>query len=193
MSRRRFDADYYQRYYQDPATRAGTSASARRHAEFIGSYLKHVELPVQSVLDLGCGLGRLLRALGRQYPRAELRGVEYSEYLCRRYGWIEGSVVDFDGDPADLVVCVDVLSYLTDDDCAAALRNIARLANTAAVLGIVTAEDRAICDFQRTDRAQRLRPAAWYRRRLGRDFQSIGGGLYLRKPLAVNLWQLDSG
>ncbi|MEM1433615.1 MAG: methyltransferase [Pseudomonadota bacterium] len=189
--RTRFDAAYYRRFYEDQATRAGTPASARRHAAFISGYLKHLELPVRSVLDLGCGLGRLLRALGREYPRAKLTGVEYSDYLCERYGWQPGSVVDCDPGSHDLVVCVDVLSYLSDDDCAAALRNLARLTQTAAVLGIVTAEDREICDFNRTDRAQRLRPAAWYRRRLSHWFEPAGGGLYLRKPLPINLWTLD--
>lgn len=189
--RTRFDAAYYRRFYEEQDTCAGTPASAKRHAAFVAAYLKHLELPVRSILDVGCGLGRLLRALGRAYPGARLTGVEFSEFLCERYGWQPGSVIDCDPGPHDLVVCIDVLSYLTDDDCATALSNLARLTRTAAVLSVVTEEDREICDFNRTDRAQQLRPAAWYRRRLGRWFEPIGGGLYLRKPLPVNLWTLD--
>ncbi len=191
--RERFDAAYYRRFYESPATRAGTVASARRHAAFISAYLNHLELPVRRIADLGCGLGRVLRALGRNYPRAELVGVEYSPYLCERYGWHEGSVVDYDDEPFDLVVCHDVLSYLDAPDCARALSNIARLTRGAACLGLITAEDRAIADFSRTDRAQHLRPASWYRRRLSRHFQSLGGGLYLKKPGAVPVWTMDLG
>lgn len=191
--RERFDAAYYHRFYESPETRAGTVASARRHAAFISAYLNYLELPVARILDLGCGLGRLLRALGRNHPRAELVGVEVSDYLCQRYGWRQGSVVDYDDDPFDLVVCFDVLSYLEPEDCGAALRNIARLTRGVACLGLITAEDREIADFQRTDRQQHLRPASWYRRRLSQPFQSLGGGLYLRKPASIPIWQMDQG
>ena len=193
MARTRFDQAYYERFYEHPATRAGTVASAKRHAAFVASYLRHLELPVSSILDLGCGLGRLLRALGREFPKASTTGVDVSEYLCERYRWEQASAADYAGEPVDLVVCIDVLSYLNDEDCSRALANIARLAKVAAVVSVVTEEDRSICDFNRTDRAQQLRPAAWYRRRLSRSFQSLGGGLYLKKPAPVYLWTLDQG
>ncbi|MEM6708659.1 MAG: class I SAM-dependent methyltransferase [Pseudomonadota bacterium] len=187
----RFDAAYYQRYYRDPKTRAGTPASAKRQAAFVAGYLNHLEVPVRSVIDFGCGLGRTLRALGRCYPKARTQGIEYSDYLCRRYGWLQSSIADYRGPVADLVVCVDVLSYLGDDECSRALQVLARSCNTAALISVVTAEDRTICDFDRTDRAQHMRPARWYRRRLHRHFEPLGGGLYLKKPLPVNLWTLD--
>ncbi len=189
----RFDQSYYQRFYENPDTRAGTVASARRQAMFIHAYLNYLDLRVNRIIDLGCGLGRQLRALQRLWPRARCVGVELSPYLCERYGWQRGSVVDYHDDPFDLLVCSDVLSYLDEADCSKALRNIARLTTGAAFIGLITEEDRAICDFQRTDRHQHLRPAAWYRRRLGRDFQAIGGGLYLRNTLPVNLWAMEKG
>lgn len=190
----RFDAAYYRRFYEDPQTRAGTVASARRQAAFIAAYLKYMELPVRSIVDLGCGMGRLLRALGRAFPRARCVGVEYSEYLCQKYGWEHSSVQDYQAaEPFDLVVCDDVLSYLDEDQCSAALTNIAQLCQGAAFLGLITAEDREVADFDRTDPDQHLRPASWYRRRAGRWFQSAGGGLYLRKPLVVPMWTMDLG
>lgn len=189
-----FDADYYRRFYQDPATRAGTVASARRQATFIAAYLNYMELPVQRIVDLGCGMGRLLRALGRCYPKAHCVGVEYSAYLCERYGWEQGAVQDYASDrPFDLVICDDVLSYLNEADCSQALANIASLCGGAAFLGLITTEDRQIADFDRTDPDQTLRPASWYRRRVGRWFQSVGGGLYLRKPAQVPMWTMDLG
>jgi SAM-dependent methyltransferase len=121
----RFDAAYYRRYYVDPDTRAVTPAAARRNAAFVGGYLRHLEVPVRRILDLGCGMGRMLRALQREFPRARCEGVEYSPYLCERYGWEPGSAVDYaNSRPFDLVVCNDVLPSLGDADCRAAIDNI---------------------------------------------------------------------
>ncbi len=190
----RFDEAYYRRYYQDPSTRAATPAVARRQAQFIGAYLKHLEVPVRRVLDLGCGLGRTLRALQRVFPAARCHGVEFSPWLCEKHGWTRGSAVDYDArNGFDLVVCNDVLPSLDDADCASAISNIARLSRQAVFLGILTREDwEEHCDRDRTDPHVHLRPAAWYRRRLARHFIAVGGGLYIRKPPSVTLWSLDA-
>ncbi len=190
----RFDKTYYDRFYRDPDTRAVTPAAVRRQAQFVAAYLRYLEVPVRQILDMGCGTGMLLRALGRAYPKAGLRGVEFSRYLCDTYGWMQGSVVDVDaGGEADLVVCNDVLGYLNDSDCARALENLARHASAALYLGVLTREDLSLCDPARTDQAQTARPLAWYRRRLTRDFLPVGGGLFLRKPVDVTVWHLERG
>jgi SAM-dependent methyltransferase len=186
-----FDAAYYQRFYYDPATRAATPAYAKAQARFIASYLRFIDLPVKSVLDMGCGVGRVLKALGREFPEAKLTGVEYSDYTCRKHGWHQGSVVDWPGRAHDLVVCNDVLGYLDNRSCATAIDNLARLTRGALYLGALTREDSAIVDVDRTDPDQHLRSLAWYRRRLRRHFSAIGGGLFLRKPLQVPMWALD--
>ena len=187
-----FDQKYYDRFYRNPETRALTPAAAARHAAFVAAYLRYLEVPVRSILDVGCGTGILLRALGRQFPRAKTTGVEYSEYLCERYGWDRGSVVDYQAAaPADLVVCNDVLGYLDDASCRRALANLATLTGGAALVGVLTREDLALCDRSRTDAAQRARPVAFYTRALDRNFQAVGGGLYLKKPLEVTVWHLE--
>jgi len=187
-----FDKAYYDRFYRDPRTRAVTPAAARRQADFIAAYLKHLELPVRSILDIGCGVGTGLRALARHFPRATVHGVEFSPYLCRRYGWSQGSVVDFQAQaPFDLVVCNDVLAYLDAAACSRAITNLGKLSRGAAFLGVLTEDDADLYDPERTDDRQQLRPAAWYRRRLSRHFSSIGGGMYLRRPIEVVVWSLD--
>ena len=144
------------------------------------------------IVDLGCGVGTTLRALGREFPGARLQGVERSDYLCGRYGWTPGSVEDYrDGRPYDLVVCHDVLGYLDDAACARAIGNIADLCRGAAYVSVITADDAGAYDADRTDAAQTLRPAAWYRRRLARHFLHVGGGLHLKKPVDTVVWALE--
>jgi len=188
----RFDKAYYDRFYRDPKTRAVTPAASRRQAEFIAAYLRHLEIPVQRLLDVGCGTGVLLRALARQFPRAQVQGVEISDYLCTKYGWIKGSVVDHQpARSADLVICNDVLGYLDDAECESAIRNLTTITASALYLGVLSREDIDLCDRSRTDDAQIARPAAWYRQRLAAEFLNVGGGLHLRKPVDVTVWHLE--
>ena len=191
--RTKFDKAYYDRYYRNPRTRASSPAAAKRQAAFVSAYLRYVELTPRSILDIGCGTGALLKALQKEFPRAIVHGLEVSEYLCKRYGWERGSVVDYQGESTiDLVICNDVLPYLDDAACSTALQRIGALCAKAALLGILTTEDQPRCDPARTDPKQWSRPARWYRHRLGRNFVNIGGGMYLKKPVSVTVWELDA-
>ncbi|MCH9675154.1 MAG: methyltransferase domain-containing protein [Gammaproteobacteria bacterium] len=190
--RKRFDEQYYERFYRNRRTRAATPKSAQRLAEFIAAYLRHLDVPVRRILDIGCGLGHTLRQLSGQFPNATAVGVEYSEYACQRYGFEQGSVVDYQAQrPFDLVVCNDVVPYLDDANAAIALRNLATLTKTALFFGVITSDDGEISDKVRTDSRQYLRSAGWYRRRLHREFVSVGGGLYLKKSVGIPLWALE--
>jgi hypothetical protein len=133
----------------------------------------------------------LLRALARQFPKAECTGIEFSRYLCGKYGWIEGSVTELTDLQADLVICNDVLGYLDATDCQSALNNLAATTSQALYLGVLTTEDMKIIDRSRTDAQQIDRPARWYRTRLTQQFVNAGGGLWLKQPLSVPLWSLE--
>ena len=192
--RTEFDEAYYQRFYGDPRTRATSPWEARRCAAFVCNYLKYLELPVSRVLDIGCGLGLLLKAVQTEFPRAKAIGVEYSAHLCERHGWINGSVVDYQAlGQFDLVICHDVIQYLSDADTRLAIDNIASLCRGALYLGVLTQEDWDYkCDRSRTDAEVYLRTTRWYRKALAGQFTNLGGGLFLRRPEPVTLWSLES-
>ncbi len=188
-----FGADYVRRFYLDPRTRVVTPAEMRARALLIAALLKHAGIPVRRILDAGCGIGLLRAPFARALPRARYTGLETSEYLCRTYGWVRGSVADYaPRSPSDLVICYDVLQYLPDAEAARALANLARLTRAALYVSALTKADwRLHCDRTRTDRAVHLRPGAWYRRRLARRFRYLGVGVWLRKDIQPTLWEME--
>jgi SAM-dependent methyltransferase len=189
-----FDRDYYQRFYFNPRTAVTSRAEMGARARLIASCVDYVGLPVGSILDAGCGVGLLRAPLKRALRRADYVGLEYSEYLCERYGWRQGSIESFRcRERFDLVICYDVLQYLSAASARRAIGNLARLCRGALYFGALTLEDwRENCDQERTDRIPGLRPGAWYRRELARAFRPIGCGMWLKRELPLTLWNLDA-
>jgi SAM-dependent methyltransferase len=189
-----FDRAYYQRFYFNPRTAVTSRAEMAARARLISGCVDYVGLPVRSIFDAGCGVGLLRAALLRSLKGAEYVGLEYSEYLCRRYGWRQGSIETFrTRQRFDLVVCYDVLQYLSAPQALRAIANLARLCRGALYFGALTTEDwRDNCDQTRTDRIPGLRPGSWYRRALSRHFQPLGCGMWLRRDLPLTLWNLDT-
>jgi hypothetical protein len=189
----RFDAAFYRRFYADPRTRVVTRAEMARRADLLAAFARHGELRVRSILDIGCGLGLMRRQLLRHFPKARYTGLEVSDYLCGKYGWIQGSAATFRSErPFDLVICYDVLQYLSTREAAAALGNLACLCSGVLHFGVLTREDwQLYCDRRRTDRSVSIRPADWYRRRLAPSFINAGSGMFVRRGAPVHLWELD--
>ena len=189
-----FDAAFFKRFYFDRETRVTTREEMDARAGLIAAILRHAQLPIRSILDAGCGIGMLKPAFARVLEHARYVGLEASECLCRRYGWVQGSIVDFK--PAarfDLVVCYDVLQYLDDRAAVRAMANLGRLSRVALYFSALTIEDwRKNCDRSRTDGAVNMRPAAWYRARLRRNFHYLGCGVWIRKTQATVRWALES-
>ncbi len=189
-----FDRAYYRRYYEDPRTRVSDPKDDETLGRFLGAYLRLMNQPVTRVLDLGCGLGRLRKVFAREFPQATYTGVERSEYLCERYGFSQGSVVDYRGRGRyDLVVCKGVMQYLSGADAVRALNNLERLTRGCLYLEALTQEDwDSACDQARTDGAVYLRPARFYRERLQKSFVACGGGVYLHKDAGAVLYALET-
>jgi 2-polyprenyl-3-methyl-5-hydroxy-6-metoxy-1,4-benzoquinol methylase len=189
-----FDSHYYRRFYRDPKTRVTDKRAVERLGNFVCSYLRYLELPVARVLDLGCGLGQWKDVLGRHYPRARYLGVEYSSYLCERYGWEQGSVVDYRSKQSfDLVICQGVLPYLDKANAKTAIQNLASLCSGALYLEAITRDDldAGVIDTKRTDSTMQLRPGSFYRRALAPYFSPLGGGVWLSKRASAVLYHLE--
>ncbi len=188
-----FDKSYYDRFYHNPNTRAASRKDAERCADFVSAYLKHLEIPLKRILDVGCGLGHMLRRLKTKFPSATCDGIEYSPYLCETYGWTQSSVLEFESaKPYDLVVCNDVVQYLNNKQAGAAMQRLAGLTECVLFFSALTKEDWGdVADQARTDERVYMRTANWYRRHLKTEFWGLGGGLYLRKDAGYALWHLD--
>lgn len=194
MIRAQFDRQYYDRFYGDRRERAAYRADEKRLGTFVAGYLNYLAQPVRRVVDIGCGFGQWKAIIGSHFPKARYTGVEISEYLCKRYGWLHGTAVDFQSAvPFDLVICKDTLQYLSPREFRAAVENLAELCSGVLYASVLTKEDwETNCDRQRTDPQVYLRTGNWYRRILGRHFRNLGGGLFLSPRSPAVPWELES-
>lgn len=194
MSSNRFTPAFYRRFYVNPATRVTSREEMALRANAVAALLKHLELPVRSILDAGCGLGLMRAPMLRAFRKATYTGTEVSEHLCKRYGWTQASLATYK--PArrfDLVLCYDVLQYLSDRDAARALANLGRLTRGALYFHVPTKEDwRGNADLSCSDSDIHLRDADWYRTRLERNFIHAGFGLHIRSNVPFAQWELES-
>jgi SAM-dependent methyltransferase len=189
-----FGREYYQRYYLDPRTAVASRSEMQARARLIAAFTAHAGLPVGRILEAGCGTGMLRATLKRLLPHARYVGVESSDYLCRRYGWVHGRIEDYRARaPFDLVICYDVLQYLPAAAAQRALANFGRLCRGVLYFTALTRYDyEQNCDQARTDADVHLRSARWYRTRLSRQFRDAGLGFWLRRGAPLTLWELES-
>jgi SAM-dependent methyltransferase len=109
-----FDSGYQLYDHAPGATRE--TARQELYAEWLSS---HVATAPRCILDLGCGNGSLLLALGKRWPDARLCGLDPSQESVgrAREAGIDarcGTVGEVSLDPADLVVSVNVIEHVED-------------------------------------------------------------------------------
>ncbi|MFY3385108.1 methyltransferase domain-containing protein [Paracidovorax sp. MALMAid1276] len=189
-----FDEAYYQRFYFDKKTSVVDPQHMERLGTFVCSYLKYLRVPVHRVLDVGCGIGLWKDIVAQHFPAASYQGVEFSPYLCEKFGWQQGSVVDHVADePFDFVICQGVLPYLSPPDLKSALHNLGRLSKGALYVEAVSREDyeQGIIDEDLTDNRVFRHRADLYRRGLQQGAVELGGGLWLSRRAEVPLFALE--
>ena len=164
-----YDRDYFDRWYRDGGI-GGRQRLARKVALAVATAEYHLERPIRSVLDIGCGEGAWRAPLRKLRPRVQYLGFDASEYAIARHGRTRNLRLARFGDfatlrpcaQADLLVCSDVLHYLPTRELERGLPALAELCGGVAFIEAFAREDEAVGD----DHEFKARPAAFYRTRL---------------------------
>src|SRR5690606_13396164 len=130
----------------------------------------HLERPIRSVLDIGCGEGAWRAPLRKLRPKVDYIGFDASEYAVSRFGRSRNlhlaRFADFEYlrpcGPADLLVCSDVLHYLPTRELERGMPALADLCGGVAFIETFAREDQAVGDEDEF----KSRPARFYRERL---------------------------
>ena len=181
---KQYDAAYFQHWYRDSGL-SDRSRLRRKVALAVAQAEYFLERPIRTVLDIGCGEGAWRAPLRELRPKLEYLGFDSSDYAVQRYGRTRNLHPAKFGDfawlrpcaPVDLLICSDVMHYLSERELKAGLPGLAELCGGVAWLETFTAED--IENFEGDQDGFQARPARWYRRRL----QNVGFA-----PLGAHCW-----
>ena len=183
-----YDAAYFQRWYRDGgdgnAAIGSRARLARKVAMAVATAEYHLERPLRTVLDIGCGEAVWRAPLLKLRPKAQYLGFDSSEYAVARFGRTRGVHFARFGDfamlrpcaPVDLLICSDVLHYVPTRELDRGLPGLADLCGGVAFIEMFARGDDADGD----DDGYIDRPAAFYRQRLARiGLTQIGSHCWL--------------
>ena len=190
-----YDREYFDRWYRREGI-GGSARLARKVALAVAMAEYHLERPIQTVLDIGCGEGAWRAPLLKLRPKLQYLGFDSSEYAIRRYGRSRNIHYAHFGDfeylrpcpPVDLLICSDVLHYLSMRELNRGLPGLADLCGGVAFIEMFAKEDAAIGD---EDEFQ-SRPARFYRERLSKlGLVQIGSYGWLSPQIADHATALE--
>ena len=196
MAGKRYDHAYFQRWYRDLGG-SHRQALARKVALAVALAEFHLERPIRSVLDVGCGEAAWRAPLLKLRPGLHYQGVDSSEYAVSRYGRSRNiALATFGqlgqlrfGAPADLLVCSDVIHYLPTAELRRGLSGFAEHCQGVAFLDLYTREDAITGDL----RGFLPRRAADYRRWFAdAGLIACGSQAYLAPPLHAKAAALET-
>lgn len=127
----------------------------------------HLGGALRTVVDIGCGEASWRAPLLKLRPKLEYVGFETSDYALARFGrrrnihrmsFAELAKQQFN-QTVDLVLCVDVMHYLTDAELLGGLPALARLGHGLSYLEVMTDSD--VCAGDQL--GYYGRSPAWYR------------------------------
>jgi len=187
----RFDDGYYQRFYgelgaHDPERIAHLATAVHEMCAWWG-------VEVQSVLDVGAGIGMWRDWYHTTHPAVHVRSVDISEHACATWGHEQRDIATWrPEDEYDLVICHSVLQYLPDAAAVVAIGNLAAATGWVLYLEAPTDNDLAeLVDPERTDMDVHARSAAWYHAVLDPFFQHVGAGLWIRRG-SIPMYDLEA-
>ncbi|GHA68748.1 class I SAM-dependent DNA methyltransferase [Cognatilysobacter bugurensis] len=195
-----YDANYFQRWYRDPALKqaaiGGTARLARKVALAVATAEYHLERPLRTVLDIGCGEGAWRAPLLKLRPKVHYLGFDSSQYAIARFGTRRNLHLAEFGDfewlrpcaPVDLLVCSDVMHYVDARELDRGLTGLAALCGGVAFLETFTREDGIDGDTE----GFRRRPASFYRTRFeSNGFVALGSHMWMSADVALAATALE--
>lgn len=197
VSEKHYDRDYFDRWYRDSGI-GGRQRLQRKIALAVATAEYHLERPLRTVLDIGCGEGAWRAPLLKLRPKAEYLGFDSSEYAVQRYSARRNLHLARFGDfavlrpcpPVDLLICSDVLHYLPTRELDRGLPGLSELCGGIAFLETFTADD----DIEGDHDGFLRRPAKFYRQRLhAQGFAALGSHCWLSPSLAGDAAALELG
>lgn len=109
----------------------------RRHRDFI---LENIPEHFESVLDVGCGYGRLTSEIRKSYPNVQFSGIDlcttFSNYYNENFGsCFNGRIEDFSPTTSfDMIIVVTLLMYVDHNSQVAQLDKLWHSLNPGGVL-----------------------------------------------------------
>ena len=194
-----YDAEYFERWYRRSNIGVGQREFVARKVRLALAAAEYVlGRHARNVLDVGCGEGPWRGILRRLRPGIAYLGVDSSEYAVERYGRARNLRLGGLSDLAhmklarryDLVVCSDVLHYVSDAEARAGLAEIAPRVAGAAFLEAFTSADEIEGDHaELQDRS----PAAYQALFAEAGLVPLGLHLYVRRNVRETLVALERG
>lgn len=196
---KKYDREYFDRWYRDPSLRVATAAAVARKVHLVVSIAEALlQRRIRSVLDVGCGEGTWRAPLTKLRPAIRYVGVDSSDYVLTRFGRRRGIVRGTFGGlggiarslrgPFDVIVCCDVLQYVPAAELTAGLRSIAKLLGGVAYLEAYTSGDAIEGDR----RGWHERTAAAYRRAFdGAGLTAVGMHCWVGDALIETTAELE--
>jgi len=190
-----YDRNYFDNWYHQGSI-GDKQRLSRKVALAVATAEYHLQRPVRTVLDIGCGEGVWRAPLLKLRPKAQYLGFDSSEYAVSRYHRTRNIHFARFGDfaqlrpcgPVDLLVCSDVLHYLPTRELDRGLPGLVELCGGVAFLETFAREDEAEGD----EHDFQPRSARFYRQRFEKlGLRALGSHCWLSPALSSDTTALE--